>query len=123
MKRPEYVEQFVLEALISDGGGRFPAAVMVPVTTRGARFRIVAGGEPLLRQVPQSQIVGSAASPILVGTQPGSTALLNTSGHSRATAAASVVAKSLLSEISRRHGFRASPFRSGSVVRRGASRC
>jgi hypothetical protein len=33
-----------------------------------------------------------------VGTQPGSTALLNTSGQIRATAAASVVTNSLLAE-------------------------
>src|SRR5690349_1129436 len=47
---------------------------------------------------PRSRLSDAPGPPIRVGTQPGSTALLGTPGHSRATAAARVVTKSLLSE-------------------------
>ena len=47
---------------------------------------------------PSRRSSGAPGPPILVGTQPGSTALLYTCGQSRATATARVVTNSLLSE-------------------------
>src|SRR4030095_12852537 len=47
---------------------------------------------------PSRRSSGAPGPPILVGTQPGSTALLYTSGQIRATATARVVTNSLLSE-------------------------
>src|SRR5436305_10795432 len=67
----ELVEEFVLEALVIDAGGRCAAALMVPVATGGARLRVVAGGEPLLGQVPESQVVGSVAPAHLRGHPAG----------------------------------------------------
>ena len=70
-----------------------------------------AGGSPLVRasgwslvashswvRCPSRRSSGAPGPPILVGTQPGSTALLDTSGQSRATAQARAVTNSLLSE-------------------------
>ena len=47
---------------------------------------------------PSRRSSGAPGPPILVGTQPGSTALLYTSGQMRATATARAVTNSLLSE-------------------------
>ena len=76
----EGIEQLVLEPLVADRGMRLDPLLVVPVAARGARVCVVARGEPLLREVPEPQIVGRTGPPILVGTQPGSTALLSTSG-------------------------------------------
>ena len=46
------------------------------------------------RDVPVARASDAPGPPILVGTQPGSTTLLTTSGHSRSTAMASVVTRS-----------------------------
>src|SRR5687768_12030568 len=54
----QLLEQFVLEQLILDAGGRLGAALVIPVAAGGARLRIIAGGEPFLREVPQAQVVG-----------------------------------------------------------------
>src|SRR5438270_12930008 len=54
----EGVEQLVLEPLVADGGMRLDVLLVVPVAARGARVCVVARGEPLLREVPEPQIVG-----------------------------------------------------------------
>src|SRR5215211_6406835 len=72
--------------------------LVVPVAAAGARVSVVAGGQPFLGQVPQPQIIRCARPPILVGTHPGSTALLSVAGHRPATAAINVVTSNLLSE-------------------------
>src|SRR4051812_24474362 len=63
---------------------------------------IAAGSSLTASQVwvryPISKSSGAPGPPIFVGTQPGSTALLRTSRHRRATAEASAVTYSLLSE-------------------------
>src|SRR5919202_4057536 len=57
-KATQIVEQLVLEPAVTDGGMRLDPALVIPVAARGARVGIVAGGKPLLRKVPESQIVG-----------------------------------------------------------------
>jgi hypothetical protein len=47
-----------LELLVMDREGRLGAALVVPVAAGGARLRIVAGGQPLLSQVPEPMVVG-----------------------------------------------------------------
>ena len=54
----EGVEQLVLEPLVADRGMRLDPLLVVPVAARGARVCVVARGEPLLREVPEPQIVG-----------------------------------------------------------------
>ncbi|VEA66643.1 Uncharacterised protein [Serratia plymuthica] len=94
----KFRQQRILKNRIARGGMRIQAALVMPITAGNAGLRLCAGHQPLLRQVPQAQIVGGVFAPILVGTQPGSTALLTTPGQRRATAAASAVTNSLLSE-------------------------
>ena len=67
----------VLEPPVTDGGMRLGPALVIPVAAGGARLGILASGKPLLGEVPEPQIVGAPDPPILVGTQPGSNALLN----------------------------------------------
>src|SRR4051794_8099990 len=55
-------EQLVLESKVTDLGVRLDPALVVPVAARGARVRIVAGGQPLLGEVPEPQVVGSAGA-------------------------------------------------------------
>lgn len=94
----EFVEQLSLELRIVDSGMRLNASLMMPIPSASNRFRIIASSQPLLSKMSQPQVIWRISSPILVGTQPGSTELLRTSGQIRATAAARVVTKSLLSE-------------------------
>jgi hypothetical protein len=65
-----------LEVRVEGRRVRGAALLVVPVATAGAGLGCVAGGEPLLGQVSESEVVGAPGPPILVGTQPGSTALL-----------------------------------------------
>ncbi len=66
-------------------------SAMMPIPAADLNGRIVAGDEPGLGEMAHLQIRSSGAPgpAILVSTQPGSTALLNTSGHRRSTAKAS----------------------------------
>lgn len=94
----ECVEEPILEIVVAGHGVPVDAVPVVPIAVGRARFRCLARREPGLAQHAEAQIVGAPAPPIRVGTQPGSTAWVRTSGHRRATAAASVVSSSLLSE-------------------------
>ena len=80
----QFLEQLALEPLVMDAAGRIDPALVMPVAAGGARLRVITGREPFLGEVPA--VVGTGP-PILVGTQPGSSASLVTSGHIRATAA------------------------------------
>jgi hypothetical protein len=93
----QVLEQLVLEPPVTDGGMRLGPALVLPVAAGGARLGILAGGKPLPGEVPEPQIVGRTGSTHLGGIHPGSTALLHTSAHLRATATARVVTNSLLS--------------------------
>ena len=71
---------------------------MVPIASADLRLRILACSQPGLREMTFSQIVWRVRAAHFVGTHPGSTALLKTSGQCRATASAKAVRYSLLSE-------------------------
>jgi hypothetical protein len=49
----QLVEQFVLEAPVADRGMRVGPVLVVPVAAGGARVGVLAGGKPLLREVPE----------------------------------------------------------------------
>ena len=89
--------QTVLERLVVDGAMRLqsPAVVPVPPAARASGSSLTVGHSCVWW--PSSRSSGALGPPILVGTRPGSTALPDTPGCSRATAAAGVVTKSLLS--------------------------
>lgn len=55
-------EERVLEGRVVNGGVGFLAVLVVPVAAAGARFRVVAGGEPLLRAVAEFEAVGGSGS-------------------------------------------------------------
>src|SRR6266566_3966784 len=58
----EVLEQFVLEPPVVDHRMRPRAALVVPVASGAASLRIIAGREPLLREVAEPQIVGGAGA-------------------------------------------------------------
>ena len=92
------LEQAVLKALIAHGRMGLARVLCGRSTARGRRRGVVADGQPRLRPGAFHQIVGSPRAPILVATQPGSTAVATIAGRRRATAAARVASNSLLSE-------------------------
>jgi hypothetical protein len=67
----QLLEEVVLEPLVVDAGGRLGAALVIPVAAGGARFRIIAGGEPDLGEVPEPQIVGRTGAAHLRGHPAG----------------------------------------------------
>ena len=88
-------EQAVLDGGVGDGGVRFAWPSMVEVAAALPREWVATGGEPDLRLGPGPSSPGAPGPPIFVRTQPGSTELLTTFGHRRATAAASTASNSL----------------------------
>ena len=71
---------------------------MVPDLAAAGGVGTAGNGEPGLGGVALFEVVGGGGPPIRVGTQPGSTAWLITSGQRRARARASAVTNSLLSQ-------------------------
>src|SRR4051812_39571890 len=49
-------EQVVLEVLVVDCRVRLAAALVVPVVTGAAGLWVIAGGQPLLGEVPESEV-------------------------------------------------------------------
>ena len=98
-KRGQAVHQLVLESWVASlCCGRLSLPALPAATAHGCDGDI-ADGEPCLREIAHLQIAGGRGAPlILVGTQPGSTALLSTSGQTRTRVSASAVTWSLLSE-------------------------
>jgi len=63
----EGIEQLVLELPVTNRGVRIGSALMVPVATGRACFRILAGGEPLLGQVAEPKVIGCPGPAHLCG--------------------------------------------------------
>lgn len=87
----EICQQQTLEPRVVGGGVRPLTPLMMTV--------VAVGGKPLLRQVSQAQVVRCPGATHL-GWHPARIdgVAVHLAGHSRATAAASVVTKNLLSE-------------------------
>src|SRR3954454_15114506 len=100
-RHPGQLAQPVEKSLLKVGIGRFVRRLLLPevmpVTTadQAAGFMLTAS-QGLVR-CPGATPTGAPAPPILVRTQPGSTALLSTCGQRRAKAKASATMCSLLS--------------------------
>ena len=77
---------------------RLRAPLVMPITAGDEGFGCTEVASHSCVRWPRRRSSGALGPPILVGTQPGSTELVITSGQRRAIAAASVVTKSLLSE-------------------------
>jgi hypothetical protein len=92
------VEQAVLDDAVGDRGVHLAWPSMVDVATALPREWVATGREPNLCLGPRAKLAGASRPPIFVRTQPGSTELLTTSGHRRATATASTASKSLESQ-------------------------
>jgi hypothetical protein len=91
------LEKAVSERLVVHCAQRFEAFAAAPVPAEGHRMRSSLGASHSWGSVPGSTSPAHRGSAILVGTQPGSTALHNTSGRDRETVAASAATDSLLS--------------------------
>ena len=70
---------------------------LIPIASRDHGLGLIADRKPALGALPGLDVDRSARPSILVRAQPGSTALLSTSGQRRATAKASAVTYNLLS--------------------------
>ena len=81
-----------------NGGVRLDSALVVPAAAGCARLGILAGGEPLLCEVSEPEIVGCATSAHPRGHPSWVDGVAEDIGPPPAMVTASVVTKSLLSE-------------------------
>lgn len=94
----EFRQQRILKSRIARGGMRLQTALVMPITAGNAGPRIFAGDQPLLRQVPQAQIAGRIFAAHLGRHPAGIDRATDHAWPTPATAAASAVTHSLLSE-------------------------
>ena len=100
------------------------ASLVVPVAAAGARFGFVAGGEPLLGQVPEPEVVGGSGAAHLGGHPAGVDGVAVDVGPEPGDGDGEGGDEAACCRSRRRsRGVRSSRGRRGRLARRGACRC